>query len=185
MIAILRVVDPSLERVLQSTLARYPEVRLALVFGSRARGSAGEASDVDVAVSAPGLDLFALAASLSERAGLEVDVVDLDGDVPIPLLEAIVRDGRGIHRRSSAAEASWRTRSLLTLETDGPWYRRMRDAWLDRVAERGVMKKSDPDQNRTVASRPTSRLTAVPPSARIQNVGTIRSAPISKSVVIA
>lgn len=136
--AILRDVDPSLERLLESALARFPEVRLALLFGSRARGTGNDGSDVDVAVSAPGLDLLTLAASLSERAGVEVDVVDLDGDLPIPLLAGIVRDGRVVHRRSPDVEARWRTRSLLALQIDGPWYRRMRDAWLGRVADRGV-----------------------------------------------
>jgi predicted nucleotidyltransferase len=64
-----------LQLQLQSALQRFPSVRLALLFGSEARGRAAEGSDVDVAVSAPGQDLLALASGLSEACGREVDIV--------------------------------------------------------------------------------------------------------------
>ncbi|WP_413438446.1 nucleotidyltransferase domain-containing protein [Sulfuriferula sp. GW1] len=40
---------------LQATLARFPEVRRAWVFGSRAAGRARRASDIDLAIEAPAL----------------------------------------------------------------------------------------------------------------------------------
>ena len=40
---------------LQATLARFPEVRRAWVFGSRAIGRARRASDIDLAIEAPTL----------------------------------------------------------------------------------------------------------------------------------
>ncbi len=113
------------------------EVRLALLFGSEARGTAGPASDVDVAVDAPGVDRLALAAELGAALDREVDVVPLE-DAGFPLLEQLVRDGVTVHEGRPGAAARWRAHALASLETDRPWFERMRDAWLRRVAERGV-----------------------------------------------
>ncbi len=108
-----------------------------LLFGSQARETARSASDVDLAVLAPGADLMALAADLSRDLGLEVDVVSLE-DPSIPLVEELVRDGVVVHESRPGAGASWRSSVLATLETDRPWYARMRDAWLRRVARQGL-----------------------------------------------
>jgi hypothetical protein len=59
-------------------------------------------------------------------------------DPTIPLLEELIAHGKVVHESSPGAAARWRFHSLLQLETDRPWYARMRDAWLARVAERGV-----------------------------------------------
>jgi predicted nucleotidyltransferase len=113
------------------------DVRLALVFGSRARGTATSTSDVDVAVCAPETDLLRLRADLSRALKLEVDVVPLD-DAGVPLLARIMREGILVHEARPGTGATWRARALADLETDGPWFARMRDAWLARVAARGV-----------------------------------------------
>lgn len=115
--------------------ARHPEVHLALLFGSHARGQAGPRSDIDLAVAGSDVDQLRLAGELSLGLGAEVDVVDL-ADVGYSLLKAIHRDGVVVHRRDAAAEASWRLRVLLTIETDGPLLDRMRDAYLERMAGR-------------------------------------------------
>ncbi len=94
-------------------------------------------SDIDVAVCAPGIDLLGLAANLSRATGLEVDVLAL-GDVGVPLLARIVREGVLVHEARPGTFARWRAQALADLETDGPWFARMRDAWLARVAVRGV-----------------------------------------------
>ncbi len=62
---------------LRRALENRRDIRLAMLFGSRARGCARPESDVDLAVEAPGADLGTLAADLSQAVGLEVDVVDL------------------------------------------------------------------------------------------------------------
>jgi len=124
------------ERI-SAALAGRVEVQLALLFGSAARGTAGPESDVDLAVLAPGVDRLTLAAELSDTVGREVDVVSLE-DASVPLLIQLVRDAVVVHEGTAGAAARWRSRSLLALETDGPWYARMRDAWLARVAERGL-----------------------------------------------
>lgn len=122
---------------LRLALRQFPGVRLALLFGSEARGRAHEGSDVDVAVLAPRDDLLALASRLSEGCGRDVDVVALD-DPGIPLLEELVRDAKLLYERDQGAYASWRSRALTTLDIDGPGYARMREAWLARVARDGV-----------------------------------------------
>lgn len=123
--------------VLRRCLSTRTDVGLALLFGSRARGTATAASDVDLAVRAAGADLLGLAAALSRAAGHEVDVVELDG-AGLPLLERIVRDGVVVHEARRGAAALWRARALATLETDRPWLARMREAWLARVAATGL-----------------------------------------------
>jgi hypothetical protein len=65
-----------------------------------------------------------------------VDVLALQGTT-IPMLEALVNEGVVVFEARAGLAASWRSRALVELETDLPWYRRMRDAWLGRVAERG------------------------------------------------
>ena len=129
--------DPAVQAIRECLQGRL-DVRLALVFGSRARGTATPTSDVDVAVGAPGVDLLDLAAELSRATGLEVDVVDLE-HAGVPLLARIVREGiLVVHERRPGTAATWRALALADLETDAPWFARMREAWLARVAARGV-----------------------------------------------
>lgn len=126
--------DTSLIDRLRAVCERHPEVRLALLFGSHARGRATAGSDVDVAVEGKELDTLELAAELSDAARAEVDVVEVHR-AGYPLLKAVLRDGVLIHQRDPHALARFRTRAILTLETDRPWYERMRDGFLRRLAE--------------------------------------------------
>lgn len=128
---------PILLETLRRVLQGRRDVQIALLFGSRARGDARPASDVDVAVHAPGADLFALAAALSQVTELEVDVVEL-GDASVPLLARVLREGIPVYEGARGQLAAWRARALADLETDGPWFARMRDAWLAKVARDGV-----------------------------------------------
>lgn len=121
-----------------AALSGRADVRLALLFGSVSKGRDMPESDVDVAVLAPGVDLFELEASISLVTGREAHVTSLE-DPPIPLLEEIVRDGIVVHEGQRGRAATWRSRALASLETDLPWYRRMSEAWLKRVAEKGLL----------------------------------------------
>ncbi len=123
-------------RALSPLLLRHG-VRLAILFGSRATGKATPTSDVDLALDADAPQFALIAGELSSELGLEVDVVSLK-DVTIPLLEALIRDGIVVHEGRRGAGAAWRSKALAELETDRPWYARMRDAWIARVAERGL-----------------------------------------------
>jgi predicted nucleotidyltransferase len=122
---------------ISGALAGRTDVRLALLFGSEARGTAGPKSDVDLAIDAPGLDTLELCAFLAEAIGRDVDVVRLE-EAGIPLLQKVLRDGIVVYEATRGAGATWRSRALATLETDGPWYARMRDAWLSRVRDEGL-----------------------------------------------
>jgi len=119
---------------LRRALHGRTDVRVAVLFGSRARGTARPDSDVDVAVLGSTVDSFELARELALAVGAEVDVVNLF-DPGVPLLESIIRDGIVVHEGERGAGALWRSRALATLETDRPGFARMRDAWLRRVAE--------------------------------------------------
>jgi uncharacterized protein len=125
--------DPVVE-ALRKALRGRKDVRLALLFGSRTRGRARPDSDADVAVLGRDLNLLALATDLSDAAEVEVDVVSLN-DPGYPLLHALLRDGVLLHEGEPGAAAAWRSRAWLQAETDRPWFERMRDAYLRRLAE--------------------------------------------------
>lgn len=80
---------------LQATLARFPEVRRAWVFGSRAAGRARRASDIDLAIEAPALAparWHDLVEALEQAPVIyRLDVIHLDTlDDPV-LRQAILR----------------------------------------------------------------------------------------------
>jgi uncharacterized protein len=128
----------ALTQLFQPVLHAQGDVALALLFGSRARGDASETSDADVALLAPpSADLLEIGARLSQASGLEVDVVSL-ADPGVPLLDELLRDAVVLYEARPGAYATWRSHVLADLEIDRPWYERMRDAWIERVAERGV-----------------------------------------------
>ena len=122
---------------LRREIGAPPGLRLALLFGSEARGEARADSDIDLAVAGRDVDLCALAGSLSASLDREVDVVAL-GDVPVPLLESLVAEAQPVYEAQPGEFAVWRSRALATLETDRPWYARMRDAHLARL--RGIRR---------------------------------------------
>lgn len=118
-------------------LASRDDVELGIVFGSTARGSTTPRSDVDVAVLGGNADTLGISAALSRELGRDVQVVRLE-DAGIPLLESIIEDGLMAFERTRGTFATWRSRTLMDLEIDRPWFARQRDAWLKRVAERGL-----------------------------------------------
>jgi len=128
-----RAEDPVIEP-LRKALRGREDVRLALLFGSRARGRARSDSDADVAVLGKDLDLLSLASDLSDAARVEVDVVSLE-DPGYPLLNALLRDSIVLHEGERYAAAAWRSRALLQAETDRPGWDRMQKAFLRRLAE--------------------------------------------------
>lgn len=131
----LRGADPRLVAALREALAGSRDVRLALLYGSHARGCARPDSDVDVAALGEDLNPFALGARLSLAVDREVEVLDL-AQATHPLLKAILRDGVVLHEGERHAAARWRTRAIIEVETDGPAFDRMRDAYLAALAER-------------------------------------------------
>lgn len=80
--------------------ARKSGARRVILFGSRARGTSGPKSDIDLAVEGC-QDFYALEGRLQEDLWslLDVDVVNLDGEVSPELRADILRDGKVIYSR--------------------------------------------------------------------------------------
>lgn len=80
-------------KALRDVVDRFPRVRMAFLFGSRARQKARRDSDVDVAVyweGAPGRrEEEALWAALEKAAGTDVDLVRLNDCPPTLAAEAL------------------------------------------------------------------------------------------------
>lgn len=89
---------------LRSALRTEPGVRLAVLFGSQARGDAGDSSDVDVLVDLrPGVDARAVTSRLSASVGRRVELVRVDDARHAPLLLAgALREGRLLVDRNGA-----------------------------------------------------------------------------------
>jgi len=113
---------PSLDAALARALAAIPEVRLAYLFGSRARGGARAESDFDVAVL---LDEAAVADSdarkgaiwrLAARLGCAVRSDRLDlvilNHAPVLLRHRVLRDGVLLHARSEAERVRFAIRTI-------------------------------------------------------------------------
>jgi len=80
--------DATLEARLRAALGSGPALRLAVLFGSYARGRARPDSDVDVGIIPVDAELtlndeLSLAAALSGACGREVDLVRLDREEPL------------------------------------------------------------------------------------------------------
>jgi predicted nucleotidyltransferase len=127
--------DTAVDNALKGALSGRADVALALLFGSRARGSYHPDSDVDVAVYGA-VDRLALAADLSRACGHDVQVVDL-ASVGYPLLVELIDDGVLVHEGARGSYARWCTHALLQLDLDRTWYSRMRDGYVAKLAERG------------------------------------------------
>lgn len=94
--------DAALRRV----LARFPQLTLALVYGSVARGTPRPDSDLDIAVaSARGAltedERMDIIGALAQETGRPVDLIDLQAVSP-PLLSEILRHGHRIRGDDTA-----------------------------------------------------------------------------------
>lgn len=89
----------SIDLLLKETLEQFPQVSLAMLFGSAASGRQQPNSDLDIAVATDrpltANERIAIISALAERTGRPVDLVDLNG-VAEPLLGQVVRHGRRI-----------------------------------------------------------------------------------------
>jgi predicted nucleotidyltransferase len=103
---------------LQRALEADERVTYAILFGSSARGSRREESDLDVAIGlAPGArlgarELGALISTLERAAGHEVDLVLLD-EAPPAVAYRVFRDGSPLLVRDRAALVARKARAIL------------------------------------------------------------------------
>jgi predicted nucleotidyltransferase len=90
---------------LRAVLSESPQVQLAVLFGSVARGRARPSSDIDIAVLAcrplTVAERIALVEALAARTGRPIDLVDLR-TTSEPLLGQILRHGRRLVGTDSA-----------------------------------------------------------------------------------
>ena len=119
-----------------AVLANHPDIQLAIVFGSVARGSARHDSDVDVAIqgSKP-MDAekkLQLIGELAAATGRPVDLVDLH-TAGEPLLGQILKHGRMI-RGNATDKARLMQRHVYAMEDFMPYVERTlaerRRAWI-------------------------------------------------------
>ena len=73
--------------------ARKHEVRKVILFGSRARGTHTERSDIDIAVNGGDFDSFYWEIKENIHSLLTFDIVDLDSGVSDKLKKEIEKDG--------------------------------------------------------------------------------------------
>lgn len=129
--------DSDLPNVLARLLAARPEVRLAILFGSRATDRATAASDIDLAVATDQvMDARAkidLIEAIADVFGLPVDLVDLRR-VGEPLLGRILRHGRRLVECDRALLAELYKRHMFDSADFLPYRRRIlgerRKAWI-------------------------------------------------------
>lgn len=89
------------ERVLQEILqfARDAGVERLVLFGSRARGTHSERSDIDLAVYGGDFDAFYFRVQEETESLLEFDLIDMQRKVSPSLLEEIEREGIEIYEK--------------------------------------------------------------------------------------
>ena len=125
------------EQHVRETLARHPELELAILFGSRAAGSARRDSDIDLAVSVgrplSANERMALLAEVAVATGQSVDLIDLTRTGE-PLLGQILKGGKRLVGDADAY-ARLLTRHLLDQADFLPYRQRIlaerRKAWIE------------------------------------------------------
>lgn len=121
------------ETALRAALASWPGVRLAVLFGSVARGTAGARSDLDVGVILEeGQRSSDVENALARATGRRVEVVRLESAPPLLRFE-IARDGRVLLERSRHAWTDFRARAMTDWWDWAPTARLLNQAAVERL----------------------------------------------------
>jgi len=117
-------------------LETVPSVRLAVLFGSAARGTARSRSDLDIGVSLTDRveSSPAMQVALERAAGRPVSVIHLDNAPPLLRLE-IARDGVVLIEREPGAWVRFRAHALIDWWDWAPTARMMHRAMAQRLRE--------------------------------------------------
>ena len=184
-----------LEIRLAAVLRDHPEIVVAYLFGSRARGAPRKDSDVDVAVIFDaGTDAEArfqlrcrLSTSLASAAGVHrADIVDFEAAAPL-LAHEIIRDGRLLFSRDEERRVRVVARQAMRYIDTGPMRRTLDEATSRRlwraglvvsrevtaVAEEGLGSPEDADD--VFACLETAGAVAAPIYERIRSLGGFRN----------
>jgi len=121
---------------LQAVLTRFPEVQLAVLFGSHARGRATRHSDLDVAVAlepdTPEARSSVWRAVLA--AVPQADIVFAGGAPPLLRME-IARHGQPIVERQPHGWANFKAKAMIDWGDWAPFARRIGLAAVNRLRE--------------------------------------------------
>lgn len=123
---------------LRERAASLPEVRLAVVFGSTARGQARKDSDVDLGLLLGPVsrrERLHVEAELARAAGREVDFIDLDEAPPLLRFE-ITRDGIVILEREEGLWTRFKVKAMVDWWDWAPIARRIHTRMIQRLREK-------------------------------------------------
>lgn len=122
------------ERALVDALQSWSGVRLAVLFGSAARGEAAPGSDLDVGILFdPGQEsAAALEVALARATGRRVDVVRLEAAPPLLRFE-VARDGRVLLERTPHVWVDFRARAMTDWWDWAPTARFLHAAAVERL----------------------------------------------------
>jgi uncharacterized protein len=121
-------------RALALAIADEPDVQLAVLFGSAARGEAHRGSDLDLAVVGPTgpARLSALAVTLSRKTGRTVDVASLEAAPPLLRFE-IARTGEVLLERGAHLWSDVKAHAFIDWWDWAPYARRFAEAAANRL----------------------------------------------------
>jgi uncharacterized protein len=120
---------------LRTALAAEPDVLVAYLFGSRARGTAHPGSDYDVAVLlAEGADTHRRQLELMAVLGEGVDVIILN-DAPVALAYRVLRDGQLLVSRDEQARIEHWARTVDRYLDSAPLRRALAEGTRHRLQE--------------------------------------------------
>ncbi len=119
-------------------VASVPNLRLAVLFGSAAKGQDRAGSDLDVgvlfAVPGPAYDLATLRVRLERETGRVVDLIQLDSAPPLLRME-IGRHGRVLFEREAGTWSLFRAHAMIDWWDWAPTARMMHETAARRLRE--------------------------------------------------
>jgi uncharacterized protein len=122
---------------LTRVVASVPDLRLAVLFGSAAKGQERPGSDLDVGVlfaSGAQADMAALRVALERETGRVVDLIQLDSAPPLLRME-IGRHGRVLFEREAGTWSLFRAHAMIDWWDWAPTARMMHETAARRLRE--------------------------------------------------
>lgn len=123
---------------LAKLLSQYPDIKLAILFGSLARTQGNDESDLDVAIAAEAplsaASKLTLIEALAARFGRPIDLIDLH-EVDGPILQQALCHGILVYCRDHRLYGELIRKMLYNQSDVMPYYRRIlaerRRSWLE------------------------------------------------------
>jgi uncharacterized protein len=122
---------------LTRVVASVPDLRLAVLFGSAAKGQERPGSDLDVGVlfaSGAQADMAALRVALERETGRVVDLIQLDSAPPLLRME-IGRHGRVLFEREAGTWSLFQAHAMIDWWDWAPTARMMHETAARRLRE--------------------------------------------------